>query len=86
MSSKDKGESGVYVPSRPPKKPGGREADEVDTTTTVSCITTSICENINSTSTNNLEHWKGPTIVQMENGGTGTSIGREKNEKRGIWV
>ena len=33
LSSKDKVESGVYVPSRPPKKPGGKEADEVDITT-----------------------------------------------------
>ena len=84
--SHDKTKSGEYVLSRPPKKPGGKEADEFDTTTTVSCVTTLTFENINSTITNNLEHWKGPTIVQMENGGTGTSIGREKNEKRGIWV
>ena len=32
LSSKDKVESGVSVPSRPPKKTGGKEADEVDTT------------------------------------------------------
>ena len=32
LSSNDKVESGIYVPSRPPKKPGGKEADEDDTT------------------------------------------------------
>ena len=35
-SSYDKTKSGEYVLSRPPKKPGGKEADEVNTTTTVS--------------------------------------------------
>ena len=44
-SSYDKIKSGGYVLSRPPKKPGGKEADEVDTTTTVSCVTASTCEN-----------------------------------------
>ena len=33
LSIKDKVERGVYVPSRPQKKPGGKEANEVDTTT-----------------------------------------------------
>ena len=83
MSSKDKVENRVYLPSRPPTKPGGREADEVDTTTTVTCVITSICENINSTITNDLEHWKEPTIVQMENVRTETSTDREENEKKG---
>lgn len=77
-SSYDKTKSGEYVLSRPPKKPGGREADEGDTTTTVSCGTTSTWENINSTITNNLEHWKGPTIVRMENVRTESSTDREK--------
>ena len=40
-SSNDKTKSGEYVLSRPPKKPGGGEVDEVDTTTTISCGTTS---------------------------------------------
>ena len=35
-SSYDKTKSGEYVLSRPPKKLGGKEADEVDTTTIVS--------------------------------------------------
>ena len=35
LSSKDKVKSGMCVPSRPPKKPGGEEADEVDTTAAV---------------------------------------------------
>ena len=80
LSSKDKVESGVYVPSWPPKKLGERETDEVDTTTTASCVTTSICENINSTITNNLEHWKGPTIVRMENVRTETSTYRSRGK------
>ena len=69
--------------SQPPKKQGGKEADEVDTTTTVSCVTASTCENINSIITNNLEHWKISTIVQMENVITETSTDREENEKKG---
>ena len=36
LSSKDKVESGIYVPSRPPKKLGGKEADEADTTIKIS--------------------------------------------------
>ena len=82
-SSYDKSKSGEYVLSRPPKKPGGKEADEVDTTTTVSCVTASTRENINNTMTNNLEHWKVPTIVRMENVRTETSTDRGENEKKG---
>ena len=48
--------------SRPPKKPKGKEADEVDTATTVSCVTVSTCENRNKTVTNSLEHWKVPNM------------------------
>ena len=81
--SHDKTKSGEYVLSRPPKKTGGKEADEFDTITTVSCGTTLTFENINSTITNNLEHWKGPTIVRMENVRTETSTDREENEKKG---
>ena len=68
--------------SRPPKKPGGKEADKVDTTTTVSCVTASTCENINNTNTNNLEHWKVPTIVQMKNVRTEIGTNCEENEKK----
>ena len=82
-SSYDKTKSGEYVLSRPPKKPGGKEADEVDTTTTVSGVTASTCENVNSTITNNLEHWKVPTIVQMENVRTKTSTDREEKGEKG---
>ena len=35
LSSKDKVESAVYVPNRPLKKPGWKEADKVDTTTNI---------------------------------------------------
>ena len=65
------------------EKTGGKEADEVDTITTVSWGTTLTVENMNNTITNNLEHWKGPTIVQNGNVGTGTSTDREKNEEKG---
>ena len=72
--------------SQPPKKPGGKEADEVDTTTTVSWVTASTRENINNTITNNLEHWKVPTIVRMKNVRTETSTDREENKKKGhMW-
>ena len=80
-SSIDKAKSGKYVLSRPPKKPRGKEADELDITTTVSWVTASTRENINNTITNNLEHWKVPTIVRMKNFRTETSTDRKKNEK-----
>ena len=67
---------------RPPKKPGGKEADEVDTTTTMSCVTVSTYENRNKTITNNLEHWKVPSIVRIKNTRTETSTDREENEKK----
>ena len=62
-TSYDKTKSREYVLSRPPNKPGGKKIDEVDATTTVLWVTASTCENINNTITNNLEHWKVPTIV-----------------------
>ena len=77
-----KTKSREYVLSRPPKKPGEKEADEGDTTTTVSWVTASTYENINKTITNNLEHWKVPNIVLMENTRTETSTDREGNEKK----
>ena len=81
--SHDKTKSGEYILSRPPKKPGGKEAVEFDTITTMSCGTTLTFENSNSTITNDLEYWKEPTIVKNENVGTGTSTDREKNEENG---
>ena len=60
-----------------------KEADEVDTTTTVLCITASTCENINSTITNNPEHWKVPAIVRIENVRTATSTDCDENDKKG---
>ena len=67
--------------SRPPKKPGGVEADEVDTTTTMSGVTALTCENRNGTITNRLEHWKVPNIVRMEKTRTETITIRLKDEK-----
>ena len=60
MSSKDKVESGIYVPSRPPKKPGGEEADEVDTTTTMPQASIIIFKNTTQTVTNLLKNEKVP--------------------------
>ena len=54
--SNNKTKSGEYMLSRPPKKARGQEADEVDTTTTVSCVTASTCENRNKTISNRPEH------------------------------
>ena len=67
---------------RPPKKPGGKEADKVDLATTVSWVTASTCENRNKTITNNLEQWKVPNIVQMENTRTETSTDCVENGKK----
>ena len=55
-SSYDKATGGKCVLSRSPKNQGGKEADEVDTTTTISCVTASTRENRNQTITNRLEH------------------------------
>ena len=52
LSSKDKVESWVYVLSRLPKKPGGKEADKVDTTTTMSQASTITFENTTQAITN----------------------------------
>ena len=48
-SSKDKVKSGEYVLSRPPKKPGGKEADDGVTATTISLGTTSTLEKTSKT-------------------------------------
>ena len=79
--SNDRTKSGEYVLSRSPKKPEGEEADEVDTTTTISCWTASTSVNRNQTITNRLEHWKVPNIVQMEKVRTETITNCLKNEK-----
>ena len=52
MSSRGKVEGGIYVPRRPPKKPGGEETDEVDTTIKMSQESTITFENITQTVTN----------------------------------
>ena len=54
-SSKDKVESGKYMQRRPPKKPGGVEADEVDTTITISQASITTLEYTTQTSTNSLK-------------------------------
>ena len=62
-NSNDKPKSGEYVLSRPPKKPGGEDVDEADTTETISCGTASTSVNSNQTITKGPEHWKMPNIV-----------------------
>ena len=66
-SSKDKVESGVYVPSRLPKKPAGKEADEVDTTNKMSQASpiTIKFKNTNQTITNLSKNEKVPNIGSM---------------------
>ena len=59
-SSKDKVESGVYGLSRPPKKTGGKETDEVDTTTNTSRASVLIFENTTQTITNLSKNEKVP--------------------------
>ena len=65
LSSKDKVESGVYVPRRPPKKPGGKEADEVDITTNISRGSTVTSENTTQAITNLSKNGKVPNIGSM---------------------
>ena len=69
------------MPSRPPKKPGGKEADEADTTTNISWVTASTSKNKDQTNMNRLENWKVPNIVQMEKARIETITDRLKNEK-----
>ena len=56
--SKDKTESGEYVLSRPPKKLGGREADDGGTATKISLETSSTLES--------LKRDKVPNILRMK--------------------
>ena len=65
LSSKDKVESGVYVPSRPPKKPGGKEADEVGTTTKMSQASIIAFENTTQIITNLSKNEKVPNKGNM---------------------
>ena len=65
MSSKDKVESRIYVPSRPPKKPGGEEADEVDTAIKMSQESTITFEKTAQTITNLSKNEKVPNIGSM---------------------
>ena len=66
FSSNDKTKSGEYVLSRPPKKPGGEEVDDINTATTITCNTASVDENSGKTITDMLEKWEVPNIVRME--------------------
>ena len=69
-SSKGKVESGEYVLSWPPKKPGGKEADEVGSTTTISRASATTFGNTTQTITNCLKNEKvtsiGLTIKEQE--------------------
>ena len=65
-SSKDKVESGEYVLSRPPKKPGGEETDEVDTTTISRASVTTLDLYTTQTSTNSLKTAKTAPLTISE--------------------
>ena len=65
LSSKDKVGSGVYVPSRPPKNPGGKEVDEVDTATNMSRASTITFDNTTQTITKLSKNEKVPNIGSM---------------------
>ena len=65
-NSKDKTESGEYVLSRPPKKPGGEEAYDIDTAPSMTCATASTFENSSQKITDILENWKVPNIVRTK--------------------
>ena len=65
LSSKDKVESGVYVPTRPPKKPGGKEVDEVNTTTNISRESTITSDNTTRAITKLSKNEKVPNIRSM---------------------
>ena len=65
-SSRDKTKSGEYVLNQPPKKPGDKEAYDINTATTVTCVTASTSEKSSQTITVILEKGKVPNIVQTE--------------------
>ena len=52
--------------NRPPKKPGGEEAYDSNTATTITDVTASTSEKSSQTITDMLENGKVPNIVQME--------------------
>ena len=64
------------MPSRPPKKPGGKEADEVDTTTKMSHASTITFENTTQTITNLSKHEKVPNKGSMI----------KEHEITGVWM
>ena len=49
--SKEKTEIGEHVLNRPPKQPEGKGAGDIDTTTTITRVTTSTFENTSQTTT-----------------------------------
>ena len=51
---------------RPPKKPGGEEAYDINTATAMTCVTASTSENSSQTITDMLDKEKVPNIVRME--------------------
>ena len=76
LSSKDTVESGICVPSRPPKKPGGEEADEVDTAIKMSQESTITFEKTAQTITNLSKNEKVPNIGSMI----------KEHEITGVWL
>ena len=75
-SSKDKLESGVCVPSHLPKKPEGKEVDEVGTTTKMSQASTITFENTTQTVTNLSKNEKVTNIGSMV----------KDHEITGVWL
>ena len=65
-----------YVPSQPSKKPGGKEVDEVDTTTKMLQASTIAFENTTQTIINLLKNDKVPNIGSMT----------KEHEVTGVWL
>ena len=63
---KDKTKSGEYVLSRPPKKPGGKEVNDIFTVPTATIATVSTLKQNSQTTINTLERKKVPDIVQIK--------------------
>ena len=61
-SSKDKVESGEYMLSKPPEKPGRKEVDMVDITSSMSRVSATTFENITQTITNCSKIEKVPNV------------------------
>ena len=64
------------MPRRPPKKPGGKEADEVDTATNISREPTITSENTTRVITNLSKNEKMPNIGSMI----------KEHEVNGVWL